>query len=1151
MYKVGEKITCFLLILLIILNFIVPVKGLAETIENTEKKKILNEISELKNEVNINKNKGYIDCLALRALNENIDKNTLNLMEITNSKVAAQQIIKIFSSKQDINNDEYKKYVDTLTNGLIDTGFLSKKGNEFSDLDLNTTAISIISLEMINANYNKKIAQKALLYNIKKEFELSDDESEISVDTIKNTVIALKYFKDDECNKYIEKFINILKFSIGNGGKIDIEYEWLEHNADAIQALIAIGEDPTSSKWTSKDGFNLLEGLNSFKCDTATKKAAKLAALIDYYNFKYNNGKSMYYLDYKKSIPKEIKFSEDNIRIKLGKSYKLDFSIFDNDDSILLGEDVYVNSNDSNIIQIDEKKLLLKTLKPGKCKIEVSLKKYPSIKKELNIEVYEGRPFKINIDINQNELPIKIGDSVRILISAEDIDGDSIESKLNLQYESDNENIATVNEDGIVKCENAGKVNIICRIKDTDIVAKKEIEINNNLGLNEITKEQEQLIKSEVENLKLYFKFNSREGITPLALSKIGVVDEPSFRSRLSSVYDYALTIFTLKGSNGDPKNYTNGKKYKNINLLNELVSFQRKDGEFKGQFIKNEYADKDQLVYQCYSILALDLYDISYDKENAVNACIKLYKDNKYTNSFSEIENKALLATMLAGCNRNSEQDLILKSLIMNFKIKFNEKDDFESQNICRATSMVIQALVANNINPLGKDFTKDNKNLLNNLLLCKDKREIGEKGLGFNNGRNDYVNNQSTSAAIAALADLYNKKSIFDIRNNIKIENVQLPIITVKGVEDNKTYNKNVEIDIKSTEGNNWVAKLNGKDFKSGQVSKSDIYNLKVEATNEAGCKSTKEIKFIIDKNPKEKIKIRIEGRKKKLFDEEVVVGDAANNVSNLLKIAVNPNNVVSSDSGSGEFIEVILNEKSEDGYGWSYCLVKDNKITLPNVLVDNFTDLKDEKQKFKFDEIVFYMTEYVEANIKTKLPNFSYKLNNDKLILLFDECDNKEVKINGEKYKTDSKGKLELVQFESDLNISIGSRSIEGGIEVVPMNFNIKLDKSYDKKINVENLTDKSKIKLGELARIRIKVTNENDYDKPITFIVVLYDEKNKILDYVICKKDVKGNETIELENGITIPNKKKCKIKGLIWDNIESMNSLSNEINMEIE
>ncbi|SHH67302.1 Ig-like domain (group 2) [Clostridium collagenovorans DSM 3089] len=1046
--KKKFKLMSIFLVFLFLVNFMTPINAMAF---EGEEEALLKEINEIRAEISNNSDVDYLRYLTFRALDEPIDINNLYLGDTKRPLVYCQNIIKLFAAKADFTKEENSIYVNELKESLGEKGFILDKAAEAMrvDLDLKGTSLGIIALNMVKEDYDKDLAFRVLCKYIDKE---SDGTDSNSIQSLCLSLIALKAF--DNGDEYINKVKEKLQYC-NTEGKITGEYcddfgceseQEIFYNSLMIQALVALGEDPTSEEWTD-EGKNLLDGLRDFEVRNESEKISKLAALVDYYNFKYKSKPSMYFQEYKTVYPKSIKFNEERIKCKIGKETELDFQVYDNNGDLMALKDVVLKSSDEGIISINNDKIL--PLKEGVATIEVSLKDHGNIKTSIEVEAYSPKVSTIEIKVNEEELPLKVKDNTTLSILTLDEDGDEVKDS-KVIFESDNEKVAIVNEGGVVFGKNEGFVNIKAYVKDNESVSTSiKIQVTKSLGLDEITKDQEALVKKQIDDLLLHYKEQvSVEGIASLALSKFSVDKKIYISRNLATCYDYAKALFALKGSNGDFTNY-NGR-----NLLEELASSQVKEGEDKGLFIKN-YLDKTNLAYQSYAVLALDLCGCKYDKDAALEGIIKLYKNGKYNvNSFSDAESKAVFITMLAGCKRTKEIDKITKEIVTEFKNDFNNNVALNSRMEPRAISMVIEALVANNISPMGKSFTnKEGKNLVDNLLKYRStKLKYEEKIGGFTNGKGEVTYDESTSYGFTALTELYTKKSIFGVKSSLEMEEEDPPVITIEGIKNNELYRDDVNVKITSTKGNNWTATLNDKPFKGEEISHSGIYTLVVQAIDENGNKSSETLKFIIDKNPKSNIRVRIEGRDKILLNEDVMVGDGIENILDLLKLSVGCDGVEGKSKGdSGYFVTSILGTVQGDNYGWCYALVKDNTINMPMVSMDNFKELKDKDGNMQYDELIFFIADYIDANIITKLPKLEYRINDDKINLKLSTSDgvvkNKPVIINKKDYTTDDNGEINLEKktINGDvLEIYIGERDEEkGGILIVPLNFKITLE------------------------------------------------------------------------------------------------------------
>ena len=1113
--KKKFKILSFIMVVIFMTSIITPIKAFAN--EN-ESQNLLNAINDLKERVKGKKNKTYLDALTLRALDIPVDKNHINMPNTDTAKNYASNIITLVAAKEDVFNDENKIYVDKLISSQNKDGFLIKAGNEFMDLNVSGIATSIIALNMVDASYDKDMAKKSLITAI-------DNDSNISIGDISIALVALSSYKDEgDVNTYVDKLKEKISYYLNEEGKLSIPEDdgwgWIDYderlyyNSEFIQALISLGEDPTDAKWTN-NGKNLIDGLNAFDVNTDDKATNKLAALVDYYNYKHNGKESMYKLKYEKVTPKYMKFEKDSENLKLNKTLVLNPVVYDSKDKGILGKEVEFSVDNEEIIKLEGNKVT--ALKEGTARVKAILKENKAIEATLEINVYAPKVKSLNIEVNEDNFPIKVKDTIELKVSAQDEDGENIEVP-EVIWSSEYEEILKVDKDGIVNALKVGEGSIKVTLKDNEeIFALKELKVEDNLGLKEITSKQKSEIKKEIDNLLLHYEGEiTGQFLAPLALSKMGVKKAPYVSRRQSNVLDYAKAIIAILGAGENPRNY-NGRDF-----IKELSESQVKDGELKGLFIKNDFVDKNALIYQGYAILALDMAKESYDKDSAIEGIIKLYKSQGYnTLTYNEIENKALLMTVLAGAKASKERDLLLKGLITDIKNSITEDMKFDSTHEPRAVSMIIQGLVANNINPLGKSLVKGDKNLLSTLLSYKATSPKGtEKAPGITNGKGTTSHVDGTFYGFSALVELYNGESIFGVKNSVEVKNEEPPVIAIDGIENGKVYRQNVQVNIYSTKGNNWKAKLNGKEFKGGEISSSGIYDIEVEAVDEEGNKSKEKRSFVIDKNASNKIRVRVEGRDRTIFNKEIYYGDAAKNLLELLKLSIGIDNVEGiSNVSNGFYVNSILGNKEGETYGWSYYLVKGSEIVSPMLSVDKFTNLKDGEGKGKYDEYVFYMSEYIGQEILTTVPMLTYEVKEDNVVLKFknwkgDPLLNINSVINGEQYTTDVNGEI-TIPYTKEIKVSLGRRG--SYIEIVPLEISINIEdqKEKEEEEQDDNKEEISKEKIIENINESLKALKEGALkEEEVEFrtVLALLNDNNTPITEMKDKLILRDNDSI---------------------------------------
>ncbi|GAA0124478.1 hypothetical protein UT300019_03800 [Clostridium sp. CTA-19] len=104
-----------------------------------------------------------------------------------------------------------------------------------------------------------------------------------------------------------------------------------------------------------------------------------------------------------------------------------------------------------------------------------------------------------------------------------------------------------------------------------------------------------------------------------------------------------------------------------------------------------------------------------------------------------------------------------------------------------------------------------------------------------------------------------------------------------------------------------------------------------------------------------------------------------------------------------------------------------------------------------------------------------------------------------------------------------------------------------------IEINNLTDLNSLKLNTNANIKLNIKNNLDKDQNAVVIVALYNEENnKMINYFSTETTIKNNSSSEeINQQISIPETGKYKIKVFLWDSLENMNPLTNEVIMSVQ
>ena len=157
----------------------------------------------------------------------------------------------------------------------------------------------------------------------------------------------------------------------------------------------------------------------------------------------------------------KIEINIENKTLQKGETKKLNITIYPEDAKE--NEIIYISSK-PEVATIDDFGNI-KAISSGKTTITVKSKEN-SVKADMDIEVY-SKVTGINID--QDEIFMKEGDLFKINSYVVPSDANN----QNILYETKNIEIATVDENGIVKAEKVGKTNIIVKSEDNSEV--KEI----------------------------------------------------------------------------------------------------------------------------------------------------------------------------------------------------------------------------------------------------------------------------------------------------------------------------------------------------------------------------------------------------------------------------------------------------------------------------------------------------------------------------------------------------------------------------------------------------------------------------------------------------------------------------------------------------
>ncbi|OAA92075.1 Ig-like domain-containing protein [Clostridium ljungdahlii] len=100
-------------------------------------------------------------------------------------------------------------------------------------------------------------------------------------------------------------------------------------------------------------------------------------------------------------------------------------------------------------------------------------------------------------------------------------------------------------------------------------------------------------------------------------------------------------------------------------------------------------------------------------------------------------------------------------------------------------------------------------------------------------------------------------------------------------------------------------------------------------------------------------------------------------------------------------------------------------------------------------------------------------------------------------------------------------------------------------------ITNLTTEDSFKLGDDAKISVKTENNSGKDQDASLIVALYDEGGKFINYVCGRQTIKNGDSSILTTMMKLPEEGAYKLKAFIWDSLESMNIISDSIDIPVQ
>lgn len=339
-------------------------------------------------------------------------------------------------------------------------------------------------------------------------------------------------------------------------------------------------------------------------------------------------------------------------------------------------------------------------------------------------------------------------------------------------WKTSDDTIATV-ENGVVNGLKESSVEITAYIIGNEKVKEtKTINIiaPSNIDYSERLKDEIEFLKKHYEAYGAY-EFLASPSAVLAGISKEKVQNNIYRYSTNNTVLQNAKIIIALLGAGLNPRN---DKVKDDINnYVETLEKSQVKEGADKGKFIINKNLDEKSIESQSYALIALDLAKGNFDRESAINQILNMLNDPNYTKeeSYKNIKTEAIALTALSRYKNMDNVKFKVQDLLKFIKDNQNSDGAFDIKagsnfvNSPIATGAVVQALLANDIDPLSWNWTKKGTTMIDGLVKSKF---IGrtEATSGYSQGEGlNFENSESSYYAFAAFVQMLNKKSIFNI--------------------------------------------------------------------------------------------------------------------------------------------------------------------------------------------------------------------------------------------------------------------------------------------------------------------------------------------------------------------------------------------------
>lgn len=409
--------------------------------------------------------------------------------------------------------------------------------------------------------------------------------------------------------------------------------------------------------------------------------------------------------------------------------------------------------------------------------------------------VKPGLPFVVKLNVPNVENLVE-GDQIALSAYVLDENNQPVRNAL-LKWESSDLAVATVSN-GLVQTLKEGVVTLKVSVLDqANIFAEVSLTIKSGVSeevLRAKLLEEIAFLKKHYEAYNQY-EFLAAPAANAAGLPKEGIQNKLYKVSRYTTATQYARLIISALGAELNPRAIVIEKTQKNA--VDLLKASQVLSGDYKGQFHVNLFSDKDNIEALAYAMIALDQAKAQYDVASASEALLKLLNKEDFRMQYGEdeVRLKAIAMTALAKHKNFVGVSAYIEQTLALFKVKQNEEGGFASKmspNCALTTSRVVQALMAEGINPLfSKEWMKNKHTMLDSLLKNKYVHPKDIKLSGYSEFQGGSSGYQVTYSVFGAFMEMYLGESLF---TKYELESVQ-PIVkglpkrlTIQGPANNR---------------------------------------------------------------------------------------------------------------------------------------------------------------------------------------------------------------------------------------------------------------------------------------------------------------------------------------------------------------------------